>query len=88
MSIPPKILTWATVNRDDPEEWTQFCCELYIECRRNIESYLDAEGGTLDQLAQTWIAAERAIAPNLTDGDLDRLYLQRRAVFDQKATRM
>ena len=82
--VPPKILTWASVNRDDPEEWAQFCCELYIEARRNTESYQDAEDDTLDQLADSWVAAERAIAPNLTKADLDRLYLHRRAVLNQK----
>jgi len=82
--VPPKILTWASVNRNDPEEWAQFCCELYIEGRRNIESHLDGEDDTLDQLTRTWIAAERAIAPNITKADLDQLYLQRRALLNQK----
>jgi hypothetical protein len=82
--VSTKILTWTSVNRDDPEEWAQFCCELYVEGRRNSDSYQDAEDDTLDQLAQTWIAAERAIAPNITTADLDRLYLQRRAALDRK----
>jgi hypothetical protein len=87
MGADRKILTWASVNGDDPEEWAQFCCELYIEGRRNIESYMDAEDDTLDQLTRTWIIAERAITSNITEADLDRVYLQRRALLDQKTPR-
>jgi hypothetical protein len=85
MGVSSKILTWASVNRDDPEEWAQFCCELYIEGRRNVESYRDSEDDALAQLARTWIAAERVIAPDITNADLDRLYLKRRTIVDQKA---
>jgi hypothetical protein len=72
MALISKVLTWASVNRDDPEEWAQLCCEGYIEAGRDIDSYLDAEDETLDRLAEAWIAAERALNPQISGAQLDR----------------
>jgi hypothetical protein len=80
-----KILTGSPVNRDDPEEWAQFCCERCIESRRAVDWLEDAGGGdTLQPHLDLWLSAERAFQPGIADAELDRCYLARRAALNQK----
>ncbi len=60
MQEEPKPLTWATVCRDDPEEWCCFCEQLYRESLRSVDWLKDDSGEDLKKIEAMLKEAEQA----------------------------